>query len=59
MAKDFVCRRHKTKVEDRVELTEKLCDEVQTLNGLFYLGDRLNACGGCQTVMTVRTKHGG
>ena len=34
---------------------EKLCDEVETVNG-FYLGDRLNASGGCKPAVTARVK---
>jgi len=31
---------------------EKLCDEV---NGFCYLGDKLNASGGCEITATSRT----
>ena len=36
----------------------KLCDEVQTVNGFCYLGDRLNASGGCEAVVTARVRIG-
>ena len=35
---------------------EKLCDEVETVNGFCYLGDRLNASGGCEAAVTTRVR---
>ena len=35
---------------------EVLCDEVETVKGLCYLGDRLNASGGCETAVTARVR---
>ena len=37
---------------------EKLCDEVETVNGFCYLGDRLNASGGCEAAVTARVRIG-
>ena len=34
------------------------CDEVETLKGFCYLGDRLNASGGCEAAVTARTRLG-
>ena len=45
-------------MEGIVNSIEKLCDEVETLNGLCYLGDRLNASGGCKAAVTVRVRIG-
>ena len=39
-----------------MDSVEKLCDEVETLNGLFYLEDRLNASGGCEAAVTARVR---
>ena len=33
---------------------EKLCNEVETVNGFCYLGDRLNVSGGCEAAVTAR-----
>ena len=33
---------------------EVLCAEVETVKGFCYLGDRLNASGGCETAVTAR-----
>ena len=37
---------------------EMLCDEVETVKGFCYLGDRLNASGGCETAVTSRVRIG-
>ena len=37
---------------------EKLCDEVETVNGFCHLGDRLNASGGCEAAVIARVKIG-
>ena len=41
----FVCLKCKGIMEGTMDLIEKLCDEVETVNGFCYLGDRLNASG--------------
>ena len=38
---------------------EKLCDGVETVSKFAYLGDRLNATGGCETAVTARSRIGG
>ena len=35
-----------------------LCDEVETVKGFCYHGDRLNASGGCETALTARVRIG-
>ena len=35
-----------------------LCDGVKTVTKFSYLGDRLNATGGCVTAVTARTRIG-
>ena len=37
---------------------EKLCDEVERVNGFCYLGDRLNSSGGCEVAVTARVRIG-
>ena len=34
------------------------CDEVETVKGFCYLGDRLNAGGRCEVAVTARTRVG-
>ena len=45
-------------MEEMVDLIEKLCNEVETVIGLCYLGDRLNASGGCEAAVTARVRIG-
>ena len=37
---------------------EKLCDEVETVRELTYLGDRESAGGGCEAAVTARATCG-
>ena len=46
-------------MEGTVDSIEKLCDEVEMVNGFCYLGDRLNASGGCEAAVTARVRIGG
>ena len=41
-----------------MEQEEKLCDEVETVGEFTYLGDRVSAGGGCEAVVTARTRCG-
>ena len=41
-----------------MDAIEKLCDEVETVNGFCYLGDKLNASGGSK-VARVRFRKCG
>ena len=43
---------------ETVEQEEKLCDKVETVRGLTYLGDRVRASGGCEAAVTARTRCG-
>ena len=57
-ARDFVCRRYTDVGDGTEEPVEVLCDEVETVKGFCYLGDRLNASGGCETAVTSRVRIG-
>ena len=57
-ARDFVCRRRTDVGDGLEEPVEVLCDEVETVKGFSYLGDRLNASGGCETAVTSRVRIG-
>ena len=37
---------------------EVLCDEVEIVKDFCYLGDRLNASGGCEIAVTARARIG-
>ena len=58
LAMHFVCLKCKEIMEGLTDSIEKLCDEVKTVNGFCYLGDRLNASGGCEAADTARAKIG-
>ena len=58
LAMHFVCVKCKGIMEGTMDSIEKLCDEVETINGSCYLGDRLNASGGCETAVTARVRIG-
>ena len=45
-------------MDEIVDSIEKLCNEVETVNGFHYLGDRLNANGGCKAAVTARARIG-
>ena len=45
-------------MEGTVDSIEKLCDEVESVNGFCYFGDRLNASGGCEAAVTARVRTG-
>ena len=57
-ARHFVCRRC-IDVGDGTEApVEALCDEVETVKGFCYLGNRLNVSDGCETAVTARVRIG-
>ena len=58
LAKHFVCSKCKGIMEVMEDLIEKLCDEVETVNGFCYLGHKLNASGGCEAAVTARVRIG-
>ena len=58
LAMHFVCLKCKGIMEGTMDSINKLCNEVETVNGFCYLGDRLNASGGCQAAVTARVKIG-
>ena len=54
-----MCGRCKKQVNDGVvESVEELCEEEETVRGFCYLGDRVNASGGCEAAVTARTRIG-
>ena len=53
----FVCLKCKDIMEGTMHSIEKLCDEVETVNGFCNLGARLNASGGCEAALTARVRE--
>ena len=57
-ARDLICRCKHLR-EGKEESVEISCDKIENLKGFCYLGDRLNARGGCEPVgVTLRVKIG-
>ena len=58
LAKGFVCELCVHTKEGIVELGEELSffDQVDFVKSFCYLGDRLNASGGSEAAVTVRTR---
>ena len=54
----FACSKCTGTMEGTAYSIEKLCDEVETVNRFCYLGDRLNASGGCEAAATGRVRIG-
>ena len=57
-ARHFVCGRCTDIGDSTQESVEVLSNEVETVKGFCYLGDRLNASGGCKTAVTSKVKIG-
>ena len=58
LAQQFICRRCEDIGDGKEKPVEVLCDEVETVKGFCYLGDRLNVSGGCETAVTARVRIG-
>ena len=58
LARNFVCGKCEKTVKGMVESEEVLCDGVETVKGFCYLGDRVNARGGCEAAVTARVRLG-
>ena len=58
-ARFFVCSKYEKATNGAGEVQQEvMCDEVETVKGFCYLGNRLNASGGCEAALTVRTRVG-
>ena len=62
LVRDFVRGRCKKQADGFINSVEELCEEVETVRGFCYLGDRLgnrvNAGGGCEAPVTARARIG-
>ena len=58
LAMHFVCLKFKGIMEGTMNSIEKLYNEVETINRFCYLGDRINASGGCEAAVTARVRIG-
>ena len=58
LGRDFVCGRCKKQADGFMDSVEELCEEVETVRSFCYLGDRVNAGGGCEAALTARARIG-
>ncbi|XP_044179666.1 uncharacterized protein LOC122961149 [Acropora millepora] len=58
LGKDFVCGGCKKQADGFMDSVEELCEEMETVRGFCYLGDRVNAGGGCEAAVTARARIG-
>ena len=58
LAMHFVCLKCKGIMEGTMDSIKNLCDELETVNGFCFLGNRLNASGGCEAAVTARVRIG-
>ena len=55
----FGCCKHEKATNGTGEVQQEvICDEVETVKGFCYLGNRLNISGGCEAAVTSRTRVG-
>ena len=57
-SRNYACRRCEGNIGEAVDQAGKLCGEVETVKEFTYLGDRVSAGGGCEAVVTARTRCG-
>ena len=55
-SRNSACRKYEMNIGEAVEQEDKLCDEVETVKGLTYHGNRVNTGGGCEAAVTARTR---
>ena len=53
-----VCGRCKQADDGLIEQVDELCEEVETGRAFCYLGNRVNASGGCEAAVTARARIG-
>ena len=57
VAKFYICSKRDEATNGTGEVQQEvMCDEVGTVKGFCYLGDRLNARGGCEAAVTARIR---
>ena len=50
----FIFKYFQIQIHFKGSADEKLCGGVETVSKFTYLGDKLNATGGCETAVTAR-----
>ena len=57
-SRNFACRKCEWNIGEALEQEEMLCDEVEAVSEITYIGDRVNASGGCEAAVSERTRCG-
>ena len=55
-SRNFTCNKCEGNIGEAVEQGDKLCDGVETVLEITYLGDRVSVGGGCEAAVTARTR---
>jgi len=58
LGRDFESGRCKKQADGFMDSVEELCEEVEMVTGFCYLGDTVNAGGGCEAAVTARARIG-
>ena len=58
LGRDFECGRCKKQADGFMNSVKELYEEVKTVRGFCYLGDKVNAGGGCEAAVTARARIG-
>ena len=56
LSRNLTCRKCEWNIGEAVEQEKKLCDEVETVWELAYLGDNVSAGGGCEAAVPAKTR---
>ena len=56
--RNFAFWRSDENIGEAMEHEEKLCDEMETVRELTYIGKRVSADGGCEAAVTARARCG-
>ena len=57
-SRNFTCSKCEGNIGEAVDQEVKSCDEVESVSEFTYLNDKVSAGGGCEAVVTERTRYG-
>ena len=58
LGRHFLCGVCKKQADGFMDSMEELCEKVETVKGFCYLGDKVNAGGGCEAAVTASARIG-
>ena len=56
ISRNITCRKCEGNIGEAEEQEEKSCNEVETVWGFTYPGDRVSVGGGCEAAVTAKTR---